>query len=251
MPKSKSQVEIFCTKKNRAASRDRHHRRQRPLFDGRAHEHARGEGQDAVRRSVRRVRDRHAGREAGGVSGASRTRATAFSPREINLPRQHLRHEAARRRAHHFGQRRRFVAGRSASARISGSRSVFRSHHGSASLRFSATASWRTSVSTSRPARSLRACLPMPASGGVKVHRGGTYVCMEGPQFSTIAEAHMHRQLRFEVIGMTNVTEAKLAREAEICYATIAMITDYDCWHPEHDVRNWLRKSSRRSIRTR
>jgi 5'-methylthioadenosine phosphorylase len=68
----------------------------------------------------------------------------------------------------------------------------------------------------------------------VKVHRRGTYVCIEGPQFSTLAEAHVHRQLRFEVIGMTNVTEAKLAREAEICYATMAMITDYDCWHPEH-----------------
>jgi len=69
----------------------------------------------------------------------------------------------------------------------------------------------------------------------VKVHRRGTYVCIEGPQFSTLAEAHLHRQLRLEVIGMTNVTEAKLAREAEICYATIAMITDYDCWHPEHE----------------
>jgi 5'-methylthioadenosine phosphorylase len=69
----------------------------------------------------------------------------------------------------------------------------------------------------------------------VKVHRQGTYVCIDGPQFSTLAEAHVHRQLRFEVIGMTNVTEAKLAREAEICYATIAMITDYDCWHPEHE----------------
>lgn len=68
----------------------------------------------------------------------------------------------------------------------------------------------------------------------VKVHRRGTYVCIEGPQFSTLAEAHVHRQLRFEVIGMTNVTEAKLAREAEMCYATVAMITDYDCWHPEH-----------------
>lgn len=69
----------------------------------------------------------------------------------------------------------------------------------------------------------------------VKVHRRGTYVCIEGPQFSTLAEAHMHRQLRFEVIGMTNVTEAKLAREAEICYGSLAMVTDYDCWHPEHD----------------
>ncbi len=69
----------------------------------------------------------------------------------------------------------------------------------------------------------------------VKVHRRGTYVCMEGPQFSTLAEAEVNRQLRFDVIGMTNVTEAKLAREAELCYATIAMITDYDCWHPDHE----------------
>jgi 5'-methylthioadenosine phosphorylase len=70
---------------------------------------------------------------------------------------------------------------------------------------------------------------------GIKAHRGGTYVCMEGPQFSTLAESHTYRQLRFDVIGMTNLTEAKLAREAELCYATISMITDYDCWHPQHD----------------
>lgn len=69
----------------------------------------------------------------------------------------------------------------------------------------------------------------------VKVHRRGTYICMEGPQFSTLAEAEVNRQLGFDVIGMTNLTEAKLAREAEICYATIAMITDYDCWHPDHE----------------
>jgi 5'-methylthioadenosine phosphorylase len=73
------------------------------------------------------------------------------------------------------------------------------------------------------------------AQSEVKAHPRGTYVCIEGPQFSTLAEAHVHRQLRFEVIGMTNVTEAKLAREAELCYATIAMITDYDCWHPGHE----------------
>jgi 5'-methylthioadenosine phosphorylase len=71
-------------------------------------------------------------------------------------------------------------------------------------------------------------------SAKVTVHREGTYVCMEGPQFSTLAESHVYRQLRFHVVGMTNLTEAKLAREAEICYATVAMITDYDCWHPEH-----------------
>ena len=70
---------------------------------------------------------------------------------------------------------------------------------------------------------------------GVKVHRGGTYVCMEGPQFSTLAESNTYRKLGFDIIGMTNLTEAKLAREAEICYATFAMVTDYDCWHPQHD----------------
>ena len=70
---------------------------------------------------------------------------------------------------------------------------------------------------------------------GVNVHRGGTYVCMEGPAFSTLSESHTYRQLRFDVIGMTNLTEAKLAREAELCYATFAMVTDYDCWHPGHD----------------
>jgi 5'-methylthioadenosine phosphorylase len=72
-------------------------------------------------------------------------------------------------------------------------------------------------------------------SSGVAVHRRGTYICMEGPQFSTLAEANFHRAMKFDVIGMTNATEAKLAREAELCYATIAMITDYDCWHPQHD----------------
>jgi 5'-methylthioadenosine phosphorylase len=66
-------------------------------------------------------------------------------------------------------------------------------------------------------------------------HTGGTYVCMEGPAFSTKAESNMYRQLGGTIIGMTNLTEAKLAREAEIAYATLAMVTDYDCWHPEHD----------------
>jgi len=70
---------------------------------------------------------------------------------------------------------------------------------------------------------------------GAKVHLGGTYVCMEGPQFSTRAESHLYRTWGVDVIGMTNLTEAKLAREAEICYATMALVTDYDCWHPDHD----------------
>ncbi len=68
-----------------------------------------------------------------------------------------------------------------------------------------------------------------------RVHDGGTYVCMEGPQFSTLAESRLYRSWGMDIIGMTNLQEAKLAREAEICYATLALVTDYDCWHPDHD----------------
>jgi len=70
---------------------------------------------------------------------------------------------------------------------------------------------------------------------GVPVKRGGTYVCMEGPQFSTVAESNTYRKYGADLIGMTNLQEAKLAREAEICYTTMALVTDYDCWHPDHD----------------
>ena len=70
---------------------------------------------------------------------------------------------------------------------------------------------------------------------GIQAVRGGTYVCMEGPQFSTLAESLTYKGLGYSVIGMTNMPEAKLAREAELCYATVAMVTDFDCWHPDHD----------------
>jgi len=70
---------------------------------------------------------------------------------------------------------------------------------------------------------------------GLEVARGGTYLVMEGPQFSTLAESELYRSWNCDVIGMTNMPEAKLAREAELCYATVAMVTDYDCWHPNHD----------------
>ncbi|MFO0998177.1 MAG: S-methyl-5'-thioadenosine phosphorylase [Alphaproteobacteria bacterium] len=70
---------------------------------------------------------------------------------------------------------------------------------------------------------------------GIPVERGGTYLAMEGPQFSSLAESELYRAWQCDVIGMTNMPEAKLAREAEICYATVAMVTDYDCWHPDHD----------------
>jgi 5'-methylthioadenosine phosphorylase len=73
------------------------------------------------------------------------------------------------------------------------------------------------------------------AAEGIAVARGGTYVCIEGPQFSSLAESLTYKQMGYAVIGMTNMPEAKLAREAELCYATVAMVTDYDCWHPDHD----------------
>ncbi len=72
-------------------------------------------------------------------------------------------------------------------------------------------------------------------AAGVNAKKGGTYLCMEGPAFSTKAESNVYRSWGMDVIGMTNLQEAKLAREAEICYVTVAMVTDYDCWHPQHD----------------
>ena len=80
-----------------------------------------------------------------------------------------------------------------------------------------------------------RAAVDACAHLGIVGKLGGTYVCMEGPQFSTKAESNLYRSWGADVIGMTNLQEAKLAREAEICYATVAMVTDYDCWHPDHD----------------
>ena len=90
---------------------------------------------------------------------------------------------------------------------------------------------------------------------GVTGKRGGTYICIEGPQFSTRAESNLYRSWGMDVIGMTNIQEAKLAREAEICYATVAMVTDYDCWHPEHDavtvetVISYLNKNAENACR--
>ena len=80
-----------------------------------------------------------------------------------------------------------------------------------------------------------RVVLEASSAAGVAAKPGGTYLCMEGPAFSTLAESNLYRRWGMDVIGMTNLQEAKLAREAEICYVTIAMVTDYDCWHPAHD----------------
>jgi len=92
-------------------------------------------------------------------------------------------------------------------------------------------------VSVAHPTctRLSAACASAAKSTGTAVHEGGTYIAMEGPQFSTLAESKLYRSWSADVIGMTGMPEAKLAREAEICYACVAMITDYDCWHPDHD----------------
>lgn len=92
-------------------------------------------------------------------------------------------------------------------------------------------------VSLAHPvcARLSEACFEAALAAGVTVHRGGTYLAMEGPQFSTVAESRMYKSWGCDVIGMTNMPEAKLAREAEMCYASVAMITDYDSWHPGHE----------------
>ncbi len=92
-------------------------------------------------------------------------------------------------------------------------------------------------VSLAHPtcSRLSKACITAAQSTGITVHRGGTYMCMEGPQFSTLAESKLYRDVwGCDVIGMTNMPEAKLAREAELCYASIAMVSDYDSWHPDH-----------------
>ena len=104
-----------------------------------------------------------------------------------------------------------------------------------------------------RAARATSPTTPRTAAGAT-VHKGGTYVCMEGPQFSTLAESKLYRSWGMDIIGMTNLQEAKLAREAEICYATIALVTDYDCWHPDHDSgdgRHDHRQPGRRTRRPR
>ena len=92
-------------------------------------------------------------------------------------------------------------------------------------------------ISFAHPICPQLACVLQEAcrSAGVNVKRGGTYLCMEGPAFSTVGKSNVYRSWGMDVIGMTNLQEAKLAREAEICYVTVAMVTDYDCWHPDHD----------------
>jgi hypothetical protein len=162
------------------------------------------------------------------------TAAAIFFAVRDQLPRQSLRHETAGRGARDFGERRGLAAGGFAPLDFLIPDQFF-DRTLPARLRFFG-GGIVAHVGFDHPTcAQLAGCWATACEeAGVKAHRGGTYVCIEGPQFSTLAEAHVHRQLRFEIVGMTNVTEAKLAREAELCYATVAMITDYDCWHPQH-----------------
>ena len=152
------------------------------------------------------------------------------------LPRQHLRLQEARRGAHPVAERRRVAQGGAPAARLRDPRSVRRSHERTASRLSSAKGWWRTSRFADpicpQLAEVAHACCKQD---GINAKLGGTYLCMEGPAFSTKAESNLYRSWGMDVIGMTNLQEAKLAREAEICYATVAMVTDYDCWHPDHD----------------
>ena len=189
---------------------------------------------DAVRRAVRALR--HRPRCAAGAWRSSRATApgTASCPSELNFRANIYGFKT-------LGVERILSASAVGSLRRSTSRSTSSCPTSSSTGRRGASDVLRARAGGARRLRASRlpdlaalAYAPRRAVGAT-VHKGGTYVCMEGPQFSTLAESKLYRSWGMDVIGMTNLQEAKLAREAEICYATIALVTDYDCWHPEHD----------------
>ncbi len=158
-----------------------------------------------------------------------------LSPSDINYPRQYRRAEARRRHRPDFAVGLRLVQGGTASRHLRAGRSVRRPHHRRESSFFGRGCVAHVSMAHPVSPR-LRIHLAAAAEAeGIAVARGGTYICMEGPQFSSLAESMTYKGLGYSVIGMTNMPEAKLAREAEICYASVAMVTDFDCWHPDHD----------------
>ena len=190
---------------------------------------------DAVRRSVRSVRHRHAAGQESRVSRAP-WRRPPHPAVGAEFSREHLRLQAARRRAHPLGQRRGQPERGIQAARHPGARSVLRSDRRADQHIFWPRAGCARRLCAPVVPSICRRSPPTPRRrSAATVHRGGTYVNMEGPQFSTLAESKLYRSWGMDVIGMTNLQEAKLAREAEICYATLALVTDYDCWHPDHD----------------
>ncbi len=190
---------------------------------------------EPVGRAVGAAAHRRYRRPAGGVPAAPRQGPSPVALRH-RLPRQYRRAQARRRHRSRLALRLRVVQGGTAAGHLRAGRPVRRPHLRPRRARSSARAA---SPMSRWPIRCRRACAstssPRRRPKGIAIARGGTYVCMEGPQFSTLAESLTYKQLGYSVIGMTNMPEAKLAREAEICYATVAMVTDFDCWHPDHD----------------
>ncbi len=146
--------------------------------------------------------------------------------------REHLRLQVAGRRSHRFVERRRIAEGRTSAAQVCYPGSIFRSHARPCLHVFRRRLGGAHQLRRSGVPAALRGCASSLCSKPASMlARGGTYLCMEGPAFSTKAESNVYRSWGMDVIGMTNLQEAKLAREAELCYVTIAMVTDYDCWH--------------------
>ena len=188
-----------------------------------------------VRRNLGRILLRHAGRPGGRLPAAPWPRPCAAAVGD-QFSRQYRRAEALRRHRHRLAVGGRQPARGSRARRFrrsstSSSTAPSRARRASSAPAASRMSRWRTRCVAGSATRS-----PRPARAPAIVpKRGGTYLVMEGPQFSTLAESNLYRSWGCDVIGMTNMPEAKLAREAEICYATVAMVTDYDCWHPAHD----------------
>ena len=214
-----------------ATSRDRNYWRQRAVFHARfisqREEKAKtpfGEPSDAY------VLGTLEGRKVAFL--ARHGRGHRMLPIRTEFPGQHLRHEEAGRGADRFRFRRGIAEGRAQATGLRDPGPVYRPHPPSRGhvfrQRHRGPRAFADPVCADNSPQAIDgACRKL----GVTAKRGGTYVCMEGPQFSTKAESNVYRSWGMDVIGMTNLQEAKLAREAEICYATVAMVTDYDCWH--------------------
>ena len=192
--------------------------------------------QHPVRRAVRCLLRRAASADDRSSSCPATAAATGSRPSRDQLPRQHLRAQVARRHGRHLGERGGQHEGGDPSARHRDPRPVLRPHQAARLVLLRRRHRRHVGMAdpVCRDARG-RARDGRRARAARAVHRGGTYICIEGPQFSTQGRVDIYRRWGVSVIGMTNMPEAKLAREAELCYATLALATDYDVWHEEHE----------------
>lgn len=210
-------------------------RRQRPVRHAGPRSARRAARRDPLRRTFGSLRPGEDRRSPGGVPGSPRARPPPLAL-GAQLPRQHLRFQGSGRRMADLGERRRLDEGRIPAAPHLWCPDQFydRTRHRQDTFFGDGLVAH---VSMADPVCPVLAGELADAAGaaGATVHRGGTYLCMEGPQFSTRAESEIYRGWGVDVIGMTNLQEAKLAREAEICYSTLAMVTDYYCWHESEE----------------